>query len=69
MDRERLAVVYEQHFMPSGSGMCRCGFNTTKTEEGDRDHKRGWSTSAPHMRKAFARHLADEYNKVNLFRE
>lgn len=64
LDRDLLAEVFEKHFLPRDSGHCMCGFNTTKTEPGDRDHSRGWSTNATHMRKMFARHLADEYNKV-----
>jgi len=64
MDRDILAEVYEQHFVPSSGSFCRCGFKITNTEPGDRDHSRGWSTNAVHMRKMFARHLADEYNKL-----
>jgi hypothetical protein len=64
MDRNILAQVYEQHFMPRDSGRCRCGFDTTNTEPGDRDHEIGWSTDAIHMRRMFARHLADEYNEA-----
>jgi hypothetical protein len=63
MDRDYFAELYEQHFLSGGSSFCRCGFNVTKTEPGDRDHARGWSTSATHMRKSYARHLADEYNR------
>jgi len=65
MDREEFAAFYEQHFLPSiSTGFCRCGFKISKTEPGDRDHARGWSTSATHMRKSYARHLADEFNRI-----
>lgn len=64
MDRDILAEVYEAHFVSRDSGFCRCGFRVSNTEPGDRDHERGWNTSAPHMRKMYARHLADEYTKA-----
>lgn len=63
LDRDLLANVYANHFVPRDSGRCVCGFDTTLTEPGDRDHARGWSTNPPHTRTMFARHLADEYNK------
>ena len=64
IDRDLLVELYEVHFVPNGNSFCRCGFKVTSTEVGDRDHNRGWSTNAVHMRKMFARHLADEYNKA-----
>jgi len=68
MDRDQFADLYEQHILSRGTSFCSCGFKVTSTEPGDRDHERGWSTNAVHMRKMFARHLADEYNKLNPFR-